>query len=318
LFLSPQQLFEGMGGQYKRHLEYLFYALDPADPNQLLRAIEHGFSAVDANEALTDSSASSAPVAPLSSLLPLPTPEPLWAPTQRPRGDNCVMLTNSFAAAEMPRLAHLTRALQSTAASTGDVNSVGVVGGHPVTTGRMLIVKAYLGNQTALGATGPQPTVQSSASQPKLKRSKSQLAAEKAAADERASPVPAEATISSWAQSSHSPVRQADYPGVDSVYQQHAMDTKQKRWFVFDPRMILPEYLVEFEYVSPQHEVHTSLVQAQAECGVTEAAATLNQVISAPEFVGDVESALDSVAPAEFRMTVSYSISDVAISVDLN
>jgi hypothetical protein len=28
------QMVDAMGGNYKRHLEYLFYALDPADPNQ--------------------------------------------------------------------------------------------------------------------------------------------------------------------------------------------------------------------------------------------------------------------------------------------
>ncbi len=29
------QMVDAMGGNYKRHLEYLFYALDPADPNQV-------------------------------------------------------------------------------------------------------------------------------------------------------------------------------------------------------------------------------------------------------------------------------------------
>jgi hypothetical protein len=42
-----QTIVDSMSSQYKKHLEYLFYALDPADPTQLIRAVEHGFGPLD-------------------------------------------------------------------------------------------------------------------------------------------------------------------------------------------------------------------------------------------------------------------------------
>jgi Leucine-rich repeat (LRR) protein len=42
------------------------------------------------------------------------------------------------------------------------------------------------------------------------------------------------------------------YPGCTSVVRSKLEDTKQKEWFVFDNALILPEYLLEFEYSSSQ------------------------------------------------------------------
>lgn len=54
------------------------------------------------------------------------------------------------------------------------------------------------------------------------------------------------------------PVRQEDYPKHSSVYRQTDDERKQRSWFVFDPRLVLPEYVVEIEYVPlhapPRHE----------------------------------------------------------------
>jgi hypothetical protein len=36
---------------------------------------------------------------------------------------------------------------------------------------------------------------------------------------------------------------------TDAVFRAKGLDGKQKQWFVFDPLLVLPEYLVEFEYV---------------------------------------------------------------------
>ena len=38
------------------------------------------------------------------------------------------------------------------------------------------------------------------------------------------------------------------YPKHDSVFRVKATDAKQRTWFVFDHHLVLPEYLVEFEY----------------------------------------------------------------------
>jgi len=40
----------------------------------------------------------------------------------------------------------------------------------------------------------------------------------------------------------------ADYNGFSSVYRIHGNDGKQRQWFVFEPALVLPEYLVELEY----------------------------------------------------------------------
>jgi len=44
------------------------------------------------------------------------------------------------------------------------------------------------------------------------------------------------------------PVCAADYDGFSSVYRLVGPDSKQRRWFVFEPALVLPEYLVELEY----------------------------------------------------------------------
>uniref|UniRef100_A0A7S4J9U1 U2A'/phosphoprotein 32 family A C-terminal domain-containing protein n=1 Tax=Guillardia theta TaxID=55529 RepID=A0A7S4J9U1_GUITH len=45
------------------------------------------------------------------------------------------------------------------------------------------------------------------------------------------------------------PLNRNSYPKHDSVYRVKPADTKQRTWFVFDHYLVLPEYLVEFEYV---------------------------------------------------------------------
>ena len=44
-------------------------------------------------------------------------------------------------------------------------------------------------------------------------------------------------------------VNKAQYPKHDSVFRVKQTDAKQRTWFVFDHCLVLPEYLVEFEYV---------------------------------------------------------------------
>jgi hypothetical protein len=40
------------------------------------------------------------------------------------------------------------------------------------------------------------------------------------------------------------------YNHVSSVFRTKENDPKQRLWFVFDNALVLPEYLVEFDYVS--------------------------------------------------------------------
>lgn len=39
------------------------------------------------------------------------------------------------------------------------------------------------------------------------------------------------------------------YSHVSSIYRTKETDQKQRLWFVFDNALVLPEYLVEFDYV---------------------------------------------------------------------
>ena len=45
------------------------------------------------------------------------------------------------------------------------------------------------------------------------------------------------------------PIRREDYNSFSSVYRAAGTDPKQRRWFVFEPALVLPEYLVEVEYL---------------------------------------------------------------------
>jgi hypothetical protein len=46
----------------------------------------------------------------------------------------------------------------------------------------------------------------------------------------------------------NSVAKRSSYPHADSVYRCHPTDSKQRSWFVFDAAMVVPEYMVEFEY----------------------------------------------------------------------
>ncbi|KAH9572717.1 hypothetical protein CY35_02G167000 [Sphagnum magellanicum] len=45
------------------------------------------------------------------------------------------------------------------------------------------------------------------------------------------------------------PAKKSLYPNADSVYRSHPLDPLQRSWSVFDSSLVVPEYLVEFEYV---------------------------------------------------------------------
>ena len=40
------------------------------------------------------------------------------------------------------------------------------------------------------------------------------------------------------------------YSHVSSIFRSKENDSKQKLWFVFDNALVLPEYLVEFDYIT--------------------------------------------------------------------
>lgn len=58
--------------------------------------------------------------------------------------------------------------------------------------------------------------------------------------------------------SANQPIREEDYDGFSSVYRLMEAEGKQREWYVFEPALVLPEYLVELEYTAtgaqPEHE----------------------------------------------------------------
>ena len=66
----------------------------------------------------------------------------------------------------------------------------------------------------------------------------------------------------------YAPVDSKMLHGVQSVFRTKENDQKQRMWFVLDNALVLPEYLVEFEYI-------TSLTQ-QGKPTPTSAIATIN------------------------------------------
>jgi Leucine-rich repeat (LRR) protein len=50
----------------------------------------------------------------------------------------------------------------------------------------------------------------------------------------------------------------SNYPKFDSVYRQTSDDGRQRQWFIFDHYLVMPEYLVEIEYIGEQHVVPLS------------------------------------------------------------
>lgn len=47
----------------------------------------------------------------------------------------------------------------------------------------------------------------------------------------------------------YAPVDTRIYSHVQTVFRTKENDTRQRLWFVFDNALVLPEYLVEFDYV---------------------------------------------------------------------
>lgn len=46
------------------------------------------------------------------------------------------------------------------------------------------------------------------------------------------------------------------YNHVSSVFRTKENDQKQRLWFVFDNALVLPEYLVEFDYVANKNQMN--------------------------------------------------------------
>ena len=56
----------------------------------------------------------------------------------------------------------------------------------------------------------------------------------------------------------YAPVDKNMYSHVSSIFRSKENDQKQRLWFVFDNALVLPEYLVEFDYIiSQQSAVET-------------------------------------------------------------
>lgn len=194
---------------YKRALEYLFTGDDFLNPEHLQIIAEDGFET------------------------------------------EAVMLTNSLGLADLPRLQACTRVDVSN--GQGDVRgsadnskmNQGLQRAVSGLTGRLLVSKVFLGRTQPAGGDGglagnpngnqvngkvQNGTVSNTALRPSsgaprsvdLERFKDRLV--------------------------NGLVSRLDYPGADSVYVPHLSDEKQWTWAIFDSALVLPEYIVEFEY----------------------------------------------------------------------
>ena len=135
-----------------------------------------------------------------------------------PCGHAAVPLSNSVALSDLPRLHGQWEKLSSAdraALRAGDTSSRHA----PMLTTQLLITKVFL----------------SRCAQEKP----SAAAARKAAASRLAGGLPDDGP----------PIRREDYNSFASVYRAAGTDPKQRRWFVFEPALVLPEYLVEVEYL---------------------------------------------------------------------
>lgn len=56
----------------------------------------------------------------------------------------------------------------------------------------------------------------------------------------------------------YAPVETKMYNHVSSIFRSKESDQKQRLWFVFDNALVLPEYLVEFDYVLNQKSANES------------------------------------------------------------
>eukprot|EP00756_Hemistasia_phaeocysticola_P032666 Hpha_TRINITY_DN16421_c2_g8::TRINITY_DN16421_c2_g8_i1::g.159007::m.159007 len=145
---------------------------------------------------------------------------------ERLRRDAGVPLTNSVFLAEQARLLEARRRGLMKTAQIG--SSAGSQRGRCPWTGYLLICKAYLGR-----------------SMPE----KEPAARLRSATPEAAGPC-FERLVSRAAAPPMAKIRRKDYP-VDAgcSYRVRCGETKQRVWFGFDPALVLPEYLVEIQYV---------------------------------------------------------------------
>ena len=63
----------------------------------------------------------------------------------------------------------------------------------------------------------------------------------------------------------HEHVHAADFPDHDSVYVSRGPNPKNKGWFVFDDALLLPEYVVAFQYLSDDDDHASSISSFQKE-----------------------------------------------------
>ena len=132
-----------------------------------------------------------------------------------PCGHAAVPLSNSVALSDLPRLTSEIEKL--TAEERSQLREGETTGRHaPALTTQLLITKVFL----------------SRCAQEKNSGHRSKTGA---------------ANLIGGAQSP--PIRREDYTSYSSVYRAAGTDPKQRRWFVFEPALVLPEYLVEVEYL---------------------------------------------------------------------
>lgn len=89
------------------------------------------------------------------------------------------------------------------------------------------------------------------------------------------------------------PVHRDDYDGAQTVYRTCPADSKQREWFVLDHALALPEYLVEYEYVTVAEKEKEDLWKAMGSMHSATAAAAANSANSAAD---DSDTGSDTAA----------------------
>jgi len=175
-----------------------------------------------------------------------------------PCGHAAVPQSNSVALCDLPRLSERVRRLPTV---ERDALLAGDALGRqaPVLHSQLLITKVFLSR-----CAQENGAVQGGAAAVPRRRPD---AVGCAGADTGAG-APATSSENEIDEANRGPIHRADYAGFASVYRASSNDPKQRRWFVFEPALVLPEYLVEVEYLPMQAKAEREPSAAQlAELG---------------------------------------------------
>lgn len=171
--------------------------------------------------------------------------------------DHAVPLTNSVALADIPRLAAERKKNRKPDIGPRGENTVIARGSKKWTVGRLLVAKVFLGrvakDSSVHAGVGEAFRLDGLPGGPSVAGSRLQgLGTPK------------------QPEQAPEPLTPARFPKIDSVYRSHEHDPKQRMWYIFDRSLVLPEYMVEFEYELRTPPLGSDLVPAPSEPAVVQ------------------------------------------------